>query len=78
MNIPELRDVDQQGAVVREYEDDHATTIAVDFGPKTGKISVDIVDDTAIVVVENDQFEFELPDSVEEVSANNGVLTIEE
>jgi hypothetical protein len=78
MNVPErLREADRKEAVIREYEDDHTTAIAADFGPEAGDISTDIVGCTAIVVVGDDQFEFELPDDVREITTNNGVLTIE-
>ncbi|HET7324633.1 MAG TPA: hypothetical protein VFJ06_09900, partial [Halococcus sp.] len=77
--VPErLRETDRREAVIREYEDDRSTAIAVDFGPDAGDVTVDIVDDTAIVVVGDEHFEFELPDDVDELSTNNGVLTITE
>lgn len=78
MRIPErLREVDQQEAIIREYEYDDATTITVDFGPEASDISVDIVDGTAIVVVDGEQFEFELSDDTDKIAIKNGVLTIE-
>ena len=78
MKVPErLRDVDQQDAIIREYEYDHATAIAVDFGPETNDISVDTIDETTIVVAGGEQFEFELPKDANGVTTNNGVLTIE-
>lgn len=78
MRIPErLREVDQQEAIIREYEYDDATTITVDFGPEASDISVDIVDGTAIVVVDGEQFEFELSDDTDKIATKNGVLTIE-
>lgn len=78
MRIPErLREVDQQEAIIREYEYDDATTITVDFGPEASDISVDIVDGPAIVVVDGEQFEFELSDDTDKIATKNGVLTIE-
>lgn len=78
MRIPErLREVDQQEAIIRKYEYDDATTITVDFGPEASDISVDIVDGTAIVVVDGEQFEFELSDDTDKIATKNGVLTIE-
>ena len=78
MNVPEeLREIDREEAVVREYERDGAAAIAIDFGPEASDLSVDVVGDTAIVVAGVDQFEFELPDDVEEITTNNGVLTVE-
>lgn len=78
MNVPDrLRETDRKQTVVREYETENTAAIAVDFGPETGDIDVDIVEDTAIVVVGDDHFEFELPDETCELQTNNGVLTIE-
>lgn len=78
VRVPEqLQEVDQQGAIIREYEYDNTTAIAVDFGPETSNISVDIVDGTVIVVVSGEQFEFELPADTDEIATKNGVLTIE-
>ena len=78
MRIPErLQEVDKQEAIIREYGQNDTTTILVDFGPETGDISVDILGGTAIVVVNGEHFEFELPDDTDEITTNNGVLTIE-
>lgn len=78
VRVPErLRDVGQQDAIIREYEYDHTTAIAVDFGPETGDISIDTIDETAIVVAGGEQFEFEFPKDANEVATNNGILTIE-
>jgi hypothetical protein len=73
----ELRTIDGQDTVATEYEYDGESIIAVDFGRVHGDLTVDIVDDTAIVIANSDQFEFELPNEASEVTANNGVLTIE-
>lgn len=79
MNTPqELRDVSWTGITIRKREYDDETIIAVDFGDDSGKLSVDVVDDTAIVVVEEQQLEFEVPAEASEVTVNNGLLTIEE
>ena len=78
MNVPEeLREIDREKAIVREYERDGVAAIAIDFGPEASDLSVDDVDGTVIVVAGADQFEFELPDDVEEITTNNGVLTVE-
>lgn len=58
----------------REYDDE--SVIAVDFGHVEGKPTVDIVDDTAIVVLENEQYEFDVPADASEVTVNDGILTI--
>lgn len=78
MRIPaRLQEVDRQEAIIREYEHDNTTAITADFGSAASDISIDIVDETAIVVVSGEQFEFELPDDADEIAAKNGVLTIE-
>lgn len=58
----------------RDY--DGETTIAVDFGPVAGEPTVDIVDETAIVVVDGEQFEFDIPADATEVTVNDSILTI--
>jgi hypothetical protein len=78
MKIPErLQAVDRQEAVIREDEYDDTAAITADFGPAASDISVDIVGETAIVIAGGDQFEFDLPAGVEEITTNNGILTIE-
>ncbi|MBX0297950.1 DUF7127 family protein [Haloarcula nitratireducens] len=78
MQVPErLQDIDQQEAIIREYDYDDTTSILVDFGPKANEISVDVVGETVILVVSDTQFEFELPDDTTEITSKNGVLTIE-
>lgn len=58
----------------RDYDDE--TVIAVDFGPTNDEPAVDVVGDTAIVVVDGTQFEFDVPADADEVVVNDGVLTI--
>ncbi|MDJ1434529.1 hypothetical protein [Halostagnicola sp. A-GB9-2] len=58
----------------REYDD--KSIIAVDFGPAAGKLTVDVVEETAIVVVGNQQFEFAVPEGADDVTVNDGILTI--
>ena len=80
MKVPEsLRDADRHGAIVRtlEYDDDE-NVIAVDFGTDASDVSIDIVGSTTIIVADGEQFEFELPPEANDVSVNNGVLTIED
>lgn len=79
MKVPEsLRNADQHGAIVRTLEYDEKSVIAVDFGTEASDTSIDVVDSTAIIVTDGDQFEFELPPEASDVSVRNGVLTIEE
>ncbi|WP_226482206.1 DUF7127 family protein [Natrinema amylolyticum] len=78
MKVPQsLENVDQD-AVIRTFEYGDGSVIAVDFGSSAADISVDIVGSTAIIVADGEQFEFELPPEASDVSARNGVLTIEE
>ncbi len=78
MNTPrELRDVSWTGMSIRKREYDDETIILVDFGDDSGELSMDVVDDTAIVVVDGQQLEFEVPAEASEVTVNNRILTIE-
>jgi hypothetical protein len=60
---------------VRHYEYDDEAVLVADFGPAEG--SVDVVDGTAIVVVEDEQHEFSVPNGVDRAVMNNGVVSIE-
>ncbi|WP_255193211.1 DUF7127 family protein [Natronobeatus ordinarius] len=62
-----------------QYQYDDGAVFAVDFGAAGADAAVDVVDDTVIVVLEDDQVELELPAAVEDAQAfiKNGVLTIE-
>ncbi|QLG47732.1 DUF7127 family protein [Natrinema halophilum] len=75
---PELEDAvsgqDDIAISNREYEDE--SIIAVDFGPIAGEPSVDVVGGTAIVTVDERQFEFDVPADASDVAVNDGVLTI--
>lgn len=62
-------------AVARHYEYDDSAIIVADFGFVTG--SVDVVDGTAIVVIDDDQYEFDVPAGVDRAVMNNGVVSIE-
>lgn len=69
----------QEDSIARRYEYGDEELIVADFG--TAEVSVDVLDDAAIVVVERDggsfQSEIELPDGDAQAFINNGVLTIE-
>ena len=69
--------VDEQGPVARmEYTDD-TTVLAADVGPGRDA-TVDLLDDVAIVVVGDEQYEFEVPgDGDAQAFIRNGVLTVE-
>lgn len=79
MRVPkQLRDGHTDDAVVREMDGEDGCVITVDFGSDAADMSVDVVDDRVLVVMNDRQFEFELPAGATEVTANNGVLTITE
>lgn len=61
--------------MVRHYEYDEDDVLVADFGSVTG--SVDVVDETAIVVVGDSQYEFEVPASASRAIMNNGIVTVE-
>ena len=65
----------------RRYEYGDETMIAVDLGTAEGDASVDVVDGTAIVVLDGPegerQEEFDLPADDARAFIRNGVLTIE-
>ncbi|WP_254530734.1 DUF7127 family protein [Natrinema gelatinilyticum] len=69
----------EDGQLARRYEYDDGTVFAVDFGTTGADASVDLVDDTVIVVFEDDQYEIELPETAADAHTfiKNGVLTIE-
>lgn len=75
---PQLRDAagsqDEITVTTRSYDDE--SVISVDFGPAAGQPSLDVVGDTAIVVVGDSQFEFEIPNDADDVAVNDGILTI--
>ncbi|SDR27419.1 DUF7127 family protein [Natronobacterium texcoconense] len=75
---PELEDAagDRTDITVTNREYDEEQVIAVDFGRDVGEISLDVVDETAIVVAGDDQFEFDIPGDATDVTANDGILTI--
>jgi len=60
---------------VRRYEYDDSVVLAADLG-YTGSGSVDVVDDTVIVVTDGEQFDVEIEGDAQ-AFIKNGVLTIE-
>lgn len=66
---------EQQDVAVSRYEYDGESLIAVDFGPADESV-VDVVDGRAIVVVDDRQYEFDLPPEATDVELTNGVLTV--
>lgn len=75
---PELEDTagSEEEITISNREYNGESVIAVDFGPVAGKPSVDVVDGTAIVIVDEKQFEFDVPADADEVTVNDGILTI--
>lgn len=65
--------------LARKYEYDDGSVIAIDLGTTVPEPSVDVVDDTVIIVSDDEQYELNLP--IEQTDAHtfikNGVLTIE-
>ncbi|MXV61479.1 Hsp20/alpha crystallin family protein [Natronorubrum sp. JWXQ-INN-674] len=68
-----------EGQLTRQYEYDECSVLAVDFGADETDASVDLVDDTVIVIVDDEQYELELPDGADDAHTfiKNGVLTVE-
>lgn len=65
---------DNVAVTTRAYDEE--TVIAVDFGPIAGDLTLDIVGETAIVVADGTQLEFEIPTDADGVTVNDGILTI--
>ncbi|GAB3027140.1 DUF7127 family protein [Natronobiforma cellulositropha] len=67
------------GHLVRQYTYGDERVLAIDFGASGQEASVDVADGTVIVVLEDDQYEFDLPDETDEAHTfmKNGVLSIE-
>lgn len=61
---------------VRRYEYDDHIVLAADVGPGTDA-SVDVVDGTAILVIGDNQYEFDVPEGSAQAFIKNGVVTIE-
>jgi HSP20 family molecular chaperone IbpA len=65
---------------VRRYDYDDEWVVAADLGASDAAVDVDVVGETAIVVVETggreSTSEFDLPGEAASVEVNNGVLTI--
>ncbi len=72
---------EQLDAPARRFDYGDETVLVADLGIGDD-VSVDVVDDTVVVVVENDgepvQHEFDVPEgSVAKALINNGVVTVE-
>lgn len=63
-------------ALVESYEYDDRTVIAIDLGPDTDP-AVDVVEGTAILAVDGEQREVDLPERAVKGVNSNGVVTFE-
>ncbi|MCG1003620.1 MULTISPECIES: hypothetical protein [Halobacterium] len=73
---------EQLGAPARRFDYGDETVLVADLGPgEDDGVSVDVVDDTVLVVVDGDepaQHEFDVPEgAVAKALINNGVVTVE-
>jgi hypothetical protein len=81
MNPATLRD--KLDAPVRRFEyDDGETVLVADFGIRDDAVTIDVLDDTVILVVETRdepvQHELDVPTGeIEKALINNGVVTVE-
>lgn len=74
----------QLRAVAREHDDitiahrayDDGNVIAIDFGPAV-EMTVDIIGETAIVLLDDQQVEFDVPPEATDITATNGILLLE-
>ncbi|WP_227380570.1 DUF7127 family protein [Haladaptatus halobius] len=64
--------------MIRKHEYDDENILAVDFGLNTGEISLYIVASTAIINIDGEQFEFEVPADADEIIINDGIPTIKQ
>lgn len=64
--------------VITRRDSADESIVVVDFGPGAGPASLDVVGSTAIVVLGDRQYEFEVPATATEVVLNGNVLTIRE
>ncbi|PSP97877.1 hypothetical protein BRC94_09280 [Halobacteriales archaeon QS_5_70_17] len=66
----------EREGVVRRYDYDDAVVFAADVGP-VEEAAVDVADGTAMVVVDDRQYEFEVPAGDAQAFIKNGVVTVE-
>lgn len=67
--------MEDEDVSITERDLDGETELTVDFG-QDAHATVDVVGDTAIVVVDDDQYEFAVPDEATDVTTNDGMLII--
>ena len=76
---PQLQQFDDgNDDTLRRYEYDDRVVYAADIGTDAGGTSVDVVDNTVMLVRGGEQADFEIAESgAAEATINNGVLTVE-
>lgn len=69
----------EREAPLSRYEYGDVVVFAADLGPAMDDdaVAVDVVDGTAIVVVDGEQYEFDVPAGAANTTMRNGVLTVE-
>ncbi|MFC7046408.1 hypothetical protein ACFQH6_14245 [Halobacteriaceae archaeon GCM10025711] len=76
-----LQFTDRDEWMARRYDYGDSVVIVADIGVDDDAVTVDVLDDTAIVVIEHDgestQSELALPEGDAQVFMNNGILTIQ-
>ena len=79
--MSQKRLTEREDVFARRYEYDDEEIVVADLGPGDEDVTVDVVDDVAILVIddgdEERQVELEVPDGGAEAFITNGVLTIE-
>lgn len=78
MQVPsELSEAAGEGddVAITQRDVDGEQIVVIDFG-RGVDASLDVVDDTAIVVAGDRQYEFEIPSDASEVTVNDGMLEI--
>lgn len=73
MNV--FQQIEDRGIEVSRFEYEDRTEIVADFGT-CGEENVDVVGGTAIIVVDDEQYELTVPSDAQ-VFMNNGILTVE-
>lgn len=66
----------REGASIAKYDYDDATVFVMDAGVSTDT-SVDVVDGTAMIVVDGKQYDFDVPAGEAQAFMKNGVVGVE-
>lgn len=66
----------REDAIARQYDYEDRTVFVADLGPGRDG-SIDLLEGTAIVVVGDEQYEFDVPEGEARASMSNGVVTVE-